>query len=201
MTLLHRARRHLQRAHGFALRSGRHVDHRRRHPFARPGPRHDLRAAGQRMAWRSVRLDPLRAGRHRQGAVRTRHLRRAQLRARRLRAAARRRRDHRERPSRWPPICWKPPATTSSSRTARFRVRGTDRAIALVDVAKAFYAPVLLPTSRLGLEASASFAGRCPELSQWLPRLRGRDRSARPARSTIDRYTVVDDCRPRRSTR
>ena len=38
-----------------ALRSERHGDHRRRHPFARPGPRHRLRADGVGVARRAVR--------------------------------------------------------------------------------------------------------------------------------------------------
>ena len=53
--LLHRVRRHLQRAHGPALRSRRHAQRLRRHAFARPGPRHRVRAARARMARRAVR--------------------------------------------------------------------------------------------------------------------------------------------------
>ena len=45
----------LQRPHGAALRSERHGDDRRRHPFARPGPRHRLCADGVGMARRAVR--------------------------------------------------------------------------------------------------------------------------------------------------
>ena len=40
-------RRHLQRAHGAALRSERHGDDLRRHAFARPGPRDRVRADGK----------------------------------------------------------------------------------------------------------------------------------------------------------
>ena len=53
--LLHRVRRHLQRAHGPALQSRRHAQHPGRHPFARPGPRHRVRAAGARPPRRAVR--------------------------------------------------------------------------------------------------------------------------------------------------
>ena len=53
--LLYRARRRHQRAHGAALRSGRHGDHPRRHAFARAGPRHDLCADGGGLARRAVR--------------------------------------------------------------------------------------------------------------------------------------------------
>ena len=78
------------------LRSVRRAHHLRRHPFARPGPRHRVRAARARNARRAVRADPLRAGRHRAGRDRPRHLRRAQRGGRRQRAEARRRRHDRE---------------------------------------------------------------------------------------------------------
>ena len=94
--LLHRVRRHLQRAHGPALRSGRHAHHPRRHPFARPGPRHGVRAARARHARRAVRDHPLHPGRHRAGGDRARHLWRAQRHGRRQRAGEGGRRDDRE---------------------------------------------------------------------------------------------------------
>ena len=45
--LLHRVRRHLQRTRRPALRSGRNAQHPRRHPFARPGPRHGVRPSSR----------------------------------------------------------------------------------------------------------------------------------------------------------
>ena len=68
----------------------------RRHPFARPGPRHGVRAARARDARRAVRADPLRAGRHRAGRDGPRHLWRAQHGGRRQCAEVRRRPDDRE---------------------------------------------------------------------------------------------------------
>ena len=53
--LLHRVRRHLQRAHGHTLQSRRNAQRLRRHAFARPGPRHRVRAARARPARRAVR--------------------------------------------------------------------------------------------------------------------------------------------------
>ncbi len=91
----------LQRSHGAALRSERDGDDPCRHAFARPGPRHRLRADGAGMARRAVREHPLRAGRHRRGAVRPRHLWLAQHAGRRQRAEERRRRHHRQGASRW----------------------------------------------------------------------------------------------------
>ena len=84
--LLHRVRRHLQRARGPALRSGRNAQHPGRHPFARPGPRHGVRAARARQARRAVRIDPPYPGRHRAGGDRARHLWRAQRHGGRQRA-------------------------------------------------------------------------------------------------------------------
>ena len=101
--LLHRVRRHLQRPHGHALRSRRHAQRAGRHAFARPGPRHRVRAARARLARRAVRTDPLRAGRHRPGADRPRHLRRAQRDRRRQRARQGVARRSSRRASRWPP--------------------------------------------------------------------------------------------------
>ncbi len=68
--LLHRVRRHLQRAHGPALQSRRHAHGARRDALARPGPRHGVRATRARQARRAVRIDPLRAGGHRPGCDR-----------------------------------------------------------------------------------------------------------------------------------
>ena len=101
--LLHRVRRHLQRPHGYPLRSGRHRHDLRRHAFARAGARDRVRATRARIPRRAVRADPLRAGRHRAGAVRARHLRGAQRGGRRQRAQARRGCRSSTRRSRWPP--------------------------------------------------------------------------------------------------
>ena len=60
--LLHRVRRHLQRTHGPALQPRRHPQRAGRDAFARPGPRHRVRAAGARPARRAVQIHPLRAG-------------------------------------------------------------------------------------------------------------------------------------------
>ena len=63
VVLLHRVRRHLQRPHGHEVRSVRRAHHLRRHPFARPGPRHGVRAARARdcSACRSSRSATCRA--------------------------------------------------------------------------------------------------------------------------------------------
>ena len=53
--LLHRVRRHLQRPHGPAVRSGRLAHHLRRHPFARAGARDRVRPDRARAARRAVR--------------------------------------------------------------------------------------------------------------------------------------------------
>ena len=80
-------------------------------------------------------------------------------------------------------------------KDGKFSVAGTDRGIAMTDVAKAFYRAGRPPTKfGTGLEASGSSAAAA-ELSQRLPRLRGRGRPARPAWSRSTRYAVVDDCR------
>jgi aerobic carbon-monoxide dehydrogenase large subunit len=75
----------------------------------------------------------------------------------------------------------------------QFRVRGTDRAVSMIDTAKAFYGPFLPPGLTLGLEASATFDGTIPsypngchvcevELDPGTGEIR------------IDRHFVVDDC-------
>ena len=94
--LFPRRGRCVQRPHGAAFRSERHVDHPRRHPLARPGPRHRLCADGHRMARRTIRERPLRAGRHRRGTDRPRLLRLAQHACRRQCAEKSFRQHHRE---------------------------------------------------------------------------------------------------------
>ena len=60
-----------------------------------------------------------------------------------------------------------------------YRVTGTDKAIALIDVAKASYAPMGPLTEKfgIGLEATGSFEPDAAEPSQRLPCLRARGRS------------------------
>jgi carbon-monoxide dehydrogenase large subunit len=75
----------------------------------------------------------------------------------------------------------------------RYIVRGTDRSIALVDTAKAFYRPVLPPNISLGLEASASFAGDVPSYPNGCHVCEVEiDRET--GHVAIARHTVVDDC-------
>ena len=101
LRLLHRGGRHLQRAHGPALRSRGQRHDPRRHPFARAGPRDGVRADGHGVAGHPVREHPLSAGRHREGRDRPRHLRLAQRDERRLRAEGRGRRRRSPRAARW----------------------------------------------------------------------------------------------------
>ena len=62
-------------------------------------------------------------------------------------------------------------------KDGKFQVAGTDRAMPLVEVAKAFYRPIGLPKQfGVGLEASGAWSRRAAELPERLPRLRGRDR-------------------------
>jgi carbon-monoxide dehydrogenase large subunit len=75
----------------------------------------------------------------------------------------------------------------------RFRVRGTDRTIALVDTAKAFYAPFLPEGVALGLEASASADGHIPSYPNGC-HVCEVELDPATGRITIDRHCVVDDC-------
>ena len=59
-----------------------------------------------------------------------------------------------------------------------FSIVGTDRALPLTDVAKAFYRPAMLPPQfDVGPRSLRHVRRRAAELSERLPRLRGRDRS------------------------
>ncbi len=59
----------------------------------------------------------------------------------------------------------------------KFTVVGTDRSVALSEVAKAAYAAGRLPRGmEPGLDEQGTYDGGANDLSQWLPRLRGRDR-------------------------
>ena len=75
-----------------------------------------------------------------------------------------------------------------------FRVVGTDKAIPLTEVAKAFYAPMGPLTEKfgVGLEAERQLFDRATEPSERLPRLRGRDRSG-DRRGRDRALFVVDD--------
>ena len=75
----------------------------------------------------------------------------------------------------------------------RFRVRGTDRTIALVDTAKALYAPFLPEGVALGLEASASADGHIPSYPNGC-HVCEVELDPATGRITIDRHCVVDDC-------
>jgi carbon-monoxide dehydrogenase large subunit len=75
----------------------------------------------------------------------------------------------------------------------RFRVVGTDRAIAITDVARAFYRPVGLPRQfGIGLEASGSWAA---DLQNFPNGAHVCEVEVDPETGTImlDRYVVVDD--------
>ena len=157
-----------------------------------PGPRDRVRAAGERMAGRSVRIDPLPAGRHRQGAVRARHLCRAQLGDRQRGAALRHQRDHREGPAR------RVGDAGGGGRGHRLRaghtVSGTDRAVPLVAVAKSLYRPVHLPDEvGLGLEGSGTFGADIPSYPNGCHVVEV-EIDPETGQVAIDRYTVVDDC-------
>jgi carbon-monoxide dehydrogenase large subunit len=75
----------------------------------------------------------------------------------------------------------------------RFRVRGTDRAIALVDTARAFYAPFLPDGVTLGLEASASADGHIPSYPNGC-HVCEVELDPATGRIVLERHTVVDDC-------
>jgi aerobic carbon-monoxide dehydrogenase large subunit len=76
----------------------------------------------------------------------------------------------------------------------RYRVSGTDRAISLVDTAKAFYRPfTMLPGVGLGLEGSGTFDGHIPSYPNGC-HVCEVELDAATGQVSIDRYTVVDDC-------
>ena len=80
-----------------------------------------------------------------------------------------------------------------SFQDGRFQITGTDRSIALVDVAKAFYRPVGLPKQfGIGLEASGSWA---TDPSNFPNGCHVCEVEVDPETGvvTIDRYAVVDD--------
>ena len=74
-----------------------------------------------------------------------------------------------------------------------FRVAGTDKAIALVEVAKAFYRPMGLDARfEVGLEASGSWAADPPGYPNGCHVCEA-EVDAETGRVRIDRYTAVDD--------
>jgi carbon-monoxide dehydrogenase large subunit len=75
----------------------------------------------------------------------------------------------------------------------RFRVRGTDRSVAMTDTAKAFYAPFLPPGVTLGLEATASFDGMIPSYPNGC-HVCEVELDPATGKVRIDRHFVVDDC-------
>jgi carbon-monoxide dehydrogenase large subunit len=80
-----------------------------------------------------------------------------------------------------------------SFKDGRFQITGTDRSVALVDVAKAFYRPVGLPKQfGIGLEASGSWA---TDPSNFPNGCHVCEIEVDPETGvvTIDRYAVVDD--------
>jgi carbon-monoxide dehydrogenase large subunit len=75
----------------------------------------------------------------------------------------------------------------------RYVVRGTDRAVPLVEVAKATYWPVLPPGIPLGLEASAFFAGDVPSYPNGC-HVCEVEIDSDTGEVTIVKHVVVDDC-------
>ena len=79
-------------------------------------------------------------------------------------------------------------------KDGNFKVAGTDKAIPLIEVAKASFAPMGPMTKfGIGLEGSGSRT-RPSRRAIRTARMRSRSRSIRrPARSSVDRYVMVDD--------
>jgi len=78
-------------------------------------------------------------------------------------------------------------------RDGKFTVVGTDKAIAMTDVAKAFYAPFLPPGVPLGLQATASFDGMIPSYPNGC-HVCEVELDPATGEIRIDRHFVVDDC-------
>jgi aerobic carbon-monoxide dehydrogenase large subunit len=74
-----------------------------------------------------------------------------------------------------------------------FRIVGTDRALSLTDVAKAFYRPVMLPPQfDVGLEASGTFAAEPPNYPNGC-HVCEVEIDPETGAVTLDRYAAVDD--------
>ena len=153
----------VQRPHGAALRSERHGDDRRRHAFARPGPRHRLRADGRRngSACRSSNIrfvqgdtNAVPIGRGTYGS------RSMQVGGNALKKAA----DAIiEKAKPMAAHLMEAAVGDVEFKDGRFGIVGTDRSMALTDVAKAFYRPAHLPPQfEVGLEAAGSFSSEPP---------------------------------------
>ena len=119
----------------YPLRAGRRRGADHRHPDDRPGARDDVPADPRRPAGPAERADPAGAGRHRPDPDGRRPRQLARHLYGRHRDLARRRHHHRKGHAASPPRRSKPPRPTSASRTAIFVVAGTDRRIALLEVA------------------------------------------------------------------
>ncbi len=179
---LYRAWRRVQRADGTAVRSERPWcrSSPARIRTARATPRHSRSLSRNGSAFRSTRSAIFRATREKVAIGRGTFAARSSM-VGGVALALRSRRDHRQGRNRWRASCWRPPPTTSSSRTASFKVAGTDKAIPLTAVAKAFFAPAG-PVAEIrawprGRGLLYRRTGRRAELSERLPGLRGRGRS------------------------
>jgi carbon-monoxide dehydrogenase large subunit len=84
-------------------------------------------------------------------------------------------------------------AADLSFRDGRFQITGTDRSVALVDVAKAFYRPVGLPKQfGIGLEGSGTWAADPQNFPNGC-HICEVEVDPETGAVTIDRYAVVDD--------
>ncbi len=115
----------------------------------RPGPRDHLRAARRRQARRADRAGRHRPRRHRQGALRHGHLRLALARGRRLRRSSRRSTRSSTRASGSPRTCWRRASDDIEFDDGAFRVAGTDKDKALVEIS-------LPPTCRTTIRSTRS---------------------------------------------
>ena len=142
------------------LRSGRHAHDLRRHAFARPGPRHGVRAARARIARRAVRD---RSATCRATPPRCRSAAAPTARAARWSAAMRSKCAADAIIEKAKPMAaamMEADAGDIEFKDGNFRVAGTDKAITLVEVAKASYAPMGPMTGKfgIGLEGTGSFS-------------------------------------------
>ena len=148
-----------------------------RQPDQRPGPRDGDHADRLGAARHRCRAHQDRAGRHRRRA-RGLHRRQPHRRGRRRGDAGRRRQDHRQGQAGGGERCWRRAPPTSTTRTAAFRIVGTDRT----------HEPVRRRQGRQGSQARADGREARPRrrvhahargrhLPQRLPHLRARDRS------------------------
>ena len=169
---------------------------RHRHAVERPGPRDELRALRHRMARRRVRE---RAPRSPATPISCRSAA-ARIPAARCGCAGIVigkcvGRDHRQGQEASRRICSRRASTTSQFADGTFHRRGTDRRIGLFEVAARRASRADLPEDLRG-QLARRIATRSIEVARLpvrLSRLRGRDRSRRPALVELVRYTAVDD--------